>query len=102
MLDILLGGCYIINVKCILHYAQERQTPVACAKGGDYLNNKIKELRKEKGLTQDDLAKGLKVTRQTIISLESGKYTASLPLAHKIAVYFGQRIEDVFIFEEEE
>lgn len=65
------------------------------------MENRIKDLRKEKNLTQDDLAKALKVTRQTIISLESGRYNASLLLAHKIAAYFHLSIEDIFIFEED-
>ena len=65
------------------------------------LNNRIKELRKQKKITQDELAKAVEVTRQTIISLENGKYNASLQLAYKISRYFGTNIEDVFIFEEE-
>jgi len=66
------------------------------------LNNKIKELRKENKVTQDDLALSVGVTRQTIISLENGKYNASLQLAYKISKYFGKTIEEVFIFEEDE
>lgn len=66
------------------------------------MNNKIKELRKENKVTQDDLASSVGVTRQTIISLENGKYNASLQLAYKISKYFGKTIEEVFIFEEEE
>lgn len=65
------------------------------------MNNKIKELRKLNKVTQDDLAEAVGVTRQTIISLENGKYNASLQLAHKISRYFGKKIEDIFIFEEE-
>ena len=65
------------------------------------MNNRIKELRKQKKITQDELAKAVEVTRQTIISLENGKYNASLHLAYKISRYFGTNIEDVFIFEEE-
>jgi len=65
------------------------------------LNNKIKELRKSGGITQDDLAYAVGVTRQTIISLENGKYNASLQLAYKISKYFSMKIEDVFIFEED-
>ncbi|MBE6622806.1 MAG: helix-turn-helix transcriptional regulator [Ruminococcaceae bacterium] len=66
------------------------------------MNNKIKELRKENKVTQDDLALSVGVTRQTIISLENGKYNASLQLAYKISKYFGKTIEEVFIFEEDE
>ena len=65
------------------------------------MNNKIKELRKVNKVTQDDLAEAVGVTRQTIISLENGKYNASLQLAYKISRYFGKKIEDIFIFEEE-
>ena len=70
-------------------------------RGGDFLNNKIRELRKDHKVTQDDLANAVGVTRQTIISLENGKYNASLQLAHKISRYFGMSIEDVFIFQED-
>lgn len=65
------------------------------------MNNRIAQLRKERHLSQAELADGLEVTRQTIISLESGRYNASLLLAHKIAQYFGLTIEDIFLFEEE-
>ena len=66
------------------------------------MKTRISELRKERGLTQIDLADRLNVTRQTIISLESGRYKASLVLAHKIAQLFNLTIEDVFIFDEED
>ena len=62
------------------------------------MDSKIQEMRKEKGVTQSELADALGVTRQTIISLENGRYNASLMLAHKIAEYFGTTIEEVFIF----
>lgn len=65
------------------------------------MNNRIKELRKEMGITQGELAEILSVTRQTIISLENGRYNASLLLAHKIACYFRKSIEEIFIFEED-
>ncbi|MBQ7898187.1 MAG: helix-turn-helix transcriptional regulator [Clostridia bacterium] len=64
------------------------------------MNNRIKELRKERKVTQDELADAVDVTRQTIISLENGRYNASLQLAHKISKYFGKVIEEIFIFEE--
>jgi len=66
------------------------------------LKNRIQELRKEKRVTQSELANAVDVTRQTIISLENGKYKASLVLAHKIAQYFEMSIEDIFIFDLEE
>ena len=65
------------------------------------MNNRIKELRKAQKITQDELAGAVGVTRQTIISLENGKYNASLQLAYRIARYFDLHIEDVFVFEEE-
>ena len=58
-------------------------------------------LRAESKITQEDLANAVAVSRQTIISLENGKYNASLQLAFKIAKYFGKKIEDIFIFEED-
>jgi putative transcriptional regulator len=65
------------------------------------MQNRIAELRKEQKITQQELADKLFVSRQTIISLESGKYSPSLPLAHKIASAFGRAIEEIFVFEEE-
>lgn len=62
------------------------------------MENRIQELRKERRITQSELADAVEVTRQTIISLENGKYNASLILAHKIAQYFDMSIEDIFIF----
>ena len=66
------------------------------------MKNKIKEFRENSSLTQIDLGKMLEVSRQTVISLENGKYNPSLPLAHKIAKVFNKTIEEIFIFEEEE
>ncbi|MDE5834669.1 MAG: helix-turn-helix transcriptional regulator [Ruminococcus sp.] len=66
------------------------------------MKNKIQELRKSRKVTQQELADALRVTRQTIISLENGRYNASLILAHKIAQFFGITIEELFIFEGEE
>lgn len=66
------------------------------------LKTKIQELRKSGKVTQEELADALGVTRQTIISLENGKYNASLQLAHKIARFFNMTIEEIFLFEEEE
>lgn len=65
------------------------------------MKNLIKELRKEHRISQEELANAVNVTRQTIISLENGKYNASLMLAHAIAVYFGKSIEEIFLFDEE-
>ena len=65
------------------------------------MKNKIEAIRKEKGILQEEFAKAMGVTRQTISSLENGRYNPSILLAHKIAVFFGMTIEEVFIFEEE-
>ena len=83
--------CYYKDVKCTVHNY-----------GGDFLNVRVKEFRKEFKVTQDDLAKAVGVTRQTIISLENGKYNASLQLAHKLAKYFGVTIEELFIFDDDD
>jgi putative transcriptional regulator len=65
------------------------------------LKNRIEEIRKEKGIKQEDFAKLMGVSRQTISSLETGKYNPSIFLAYKIAKYFEMTIEEVFIFDEE-
>ncbi|MFR6599387.1 MAG: helix-turn-helix transcriptional regulator [Finegoldia magna] len=64
------------------------------------MKNIISQLRKEKKITQEELANEVGVTRQTITSIENGKYIASLPLAFKIANFFEMKIEDVFTMEE--
>ena len=66
------------------------------------MKTRIQELRKQNKVTQEELALALGVTRQSIISLENGKYNASLQLAFKISRFFGKSIEDIFLFEEEE
>ncbi len=66
------------------------------------MENRLRELREQHGITQEELAALVKVSRQTIISLEKGKYNPSIGLAHSLAKIFGLPIEEVFIFEEEE
>jgi len=66
------------------------------------MKNRIEEIRKSKGIRQEELAKLLGVSRQTISSLETGRYNPSILLAHRVAKLFELTIEDVFIFEEEE
>lgn len=66
------------------------------------MQTKIQELRKAGKITQSELADAVNVTRQTIISLENGRYNASLVLAHKIAQFFKVSIEEVFIFDQED
>ncbi|MBR2132370.1 MAG: helix-turn-helix transcriptional regulator [Oscillospiraceae bacterium] len=65
------------------------------------MKNRIEIIRKERGIRQEELAKVMGVSRQTISSLENGRYNPSILLAYKIAKYFDLTIEDVFIFEEE-
>lgn len=66
------------------------------------MKNRLEEIRKQRGIRQEELAAALEVSRQTIGSLENGRYNPSILLAFKIARYFGMRIEDIFIYEEEE
>lgn len=84
--------CYIECVKWTLHRC----------KGADSLKNRIEEIRKARGIRQEDFAKSMSVSRQTISSLETGRYNPSIFLAYRIAKYFGMSIEEVFIFDEEE
>ena len=65
------------------------------------MKNRLEELRKARGIKQEELAEALGVSRQTIGSLENGRYNPSILLAFKIAKYFGLTIEEIFIYEEE-
>ena len=65
------------------------------------MKNRIEEIRRAKDIRQEELAKALGVSRQTISSLENGRYNPSILLAYKTAKYFGMAIEEVFCFEEE-
>lgn len=65
------------------------------------MKNRLEEIRKQKGIKQEELAAELEVSRQTIGSLENGRYNPSILLAFKIARYFDMLIEDIFIYEEE-
>ena len=65
------------------------------------MKNRIEEIRKEKGIRQEDFAKALGVSRQTISSLETGRYNPSILLAYKIARFFELQIEEVFLFDDE-
>ena len=67
----------------------------------DTLKNRIEEIRKARNIRQEEFAKEMGVSRQTISSLENGRYNPSILLAYKIAKYFAMPIEEVFIFEEE-
>jgi len=71
-------------------------------KGGDRLKNRLEQIRKQRGIKQEELAEILEVSRQTIGSLENGRYNPSIILAFKIANYFNMSIEEIFIYEEEQ
>lgn len=66
------------------------------------MKNNLEELRRRRGIKQEELADILKVSRQTISSLENGRYNPSIILAFKIAEYFNKKIEEIFIYEGEE
>lgn len=66
------------------------------------MKNRIEEIRKQRNIRQEEFARALGVSRQTISSLETGRYNPSIFLAHKIAKYFGMTIEEVFLFEDDE
>lgn len=66
------------------------------------MKNRLEEIRKAKGITQEELANALEVSRQTVGSLENGRYNPSIILAFKIARFFNVSIEEVFIYEEEQ
>lgn len=65
------------------------------------MKNRLEEIRKERGIKQEELADALEVSRQTIGSLENGRYNPSITLAFKLAKYFDMSIEDIFIYEED-
>ena len=66
------------------------------------MKNRLEELRRSRGVTQEQLADALQVSRQTISSLESGRYNPSILLAIRISRFFDQTVEDVFLYEEDE
>lgn len=65
------------------------------------MKNRLEAMRRQKGISQEKLANELEVSRQTIGSLENGRYNPSVVLAFKIARYFNRKIEDIFLFEED-
>lgn len=91
ILDIKILPVIIIDVKQTFHFWRK----------GIKLKNRLEEIRKQRGLKQEELAAALEVSRQTIGSLENGRYNPSITLAFKIARFFGMSIEEIFIYEEE-
>ena len=73
-----------------------------CGEQGGFMKNRLEELRTQRGIRQEELAAALKVSRQTISSLENGRYNPSIQLAFKLARYFGLTVEEIFIYEEED
>ena len=65
------------------------------------MKNRLEQLRKQRGISQKELTDALQVSRQTVGSLENGRYNPSILLAFKIARYFGMAIEDIFLYEDE-
>ena len=88
VLDICAHMCYANDGKHALHFRRRD------------VKNRLEELRRERGINQEELARALRVSRQTIGSLENGRYNPSITLAFKIARYFALSIEEVFIYEE--
>ena len=89
-LDILDRNCYHTNMESELSIQK-----------GACMKNRLEELRKQRGIKQEDLANALEVSRQTIGSLENGRYNPSILLAFKIAKFFDMSIEEIFIYEED-
>lgn len=88
-----------ILAKNIYNYTMESKLSVVIRKEW-CMKNRLEELRKQRGIRQEELANALEVSRQTIGSLENGRYNPSIILAFKIAKYFGMSIEEIFIYEE--
>lgn len=91
----------ILDIIWEIAYNEDGKRAFHFLPGGIIMKNRIEELRKQHGLKQEDLANALEVSRQTIGSLENGRYNPSIQLAFKIARYFHMNIEDIFIYEED-
>lgn len=89
MLDIFAGAVYYLSMESLLSIDRRF-----------VLKNRLEEIRKRSGIRQEELASALEVSRQTIGSLENGRYNPSIVLAFKIARYFNMKIEDIFLYEE--
>ena len=81
--------------------ATESELSILGTERGRFMKNRLEELRKARGIKQEELASALEVSRQTIGSLKNGRSNPSILLAFKIARYFELAIEDIFIYEEE-
>lgn len=83
------------------HSHYNKDVKYSLHKGGILLKNRVEELRKEKGINQEELANILEVSRQTISSIENGRYAPSIFLAFKMSNFFRKSIEEIFIYEED-
>ena len=92
LLDIAIKRCIMKYVKQTLHFRRGDEK---------IMKNKLEDLRKARGIKHEELADAMQVSRQTIGSLENGRYNPSILLAFKLAKYFDMSIEDIFIYEEE-
>ena len=81
-------------------YDENVKEPCQKRHGGNELENRVEKLRRERGLNQEDFARAIRVSRQTVSSIENGKYNPSLELAFAIADFFGRTIEEIFIYKE--
>lgn len=89
----------LLDIPCPLCYSKGTERKLSILEV--FMKNRLEELRKARGIRQEELAEALEVSRQTIGSLENGRYNPSILLAFKIARYFGMAIEEIFIYEEE-
>lgn len=90
-----------LDISCVARYTPPMESLLSI-KGDQRMNNRLEEIRKQRGIKQEELATALEVSRQTIGSLENGRYNPSILLAFKIARFFGMSIEEIFIYEEDE
>ena len=104
---ILIGGSCFLHVKMesklnIKYPFWDNNVKQTFHERSGGLKNRLEEIRKQRGIRQEDLAAALEVTRQTIGSIENGRYNPSIILAFKIARYFGMPAEEIFLYEEED
>lgn len=90
-----------LDISCVARYTPLMESKLSVGRV-NALNNRLEEIRKQRGIKQEELATALEVSRQTIGSLENGRYNPSILLAFKIARFFGLSIEEIFIYEEDE
>lgn len=87
-----------LTIACCVRYDNNVKEPCQNRHGGNVLENHVEKLRKERGLNQEDFARAIRVSRQTVSSIENGKYNPSLELAFAISDFFGKTIEEIFIY----